>query len=123
MSPWTYFLVAASLLAQAPPLASVEKQAEARLRKDVTFMAAPAQKGRGNGYPELELVAKRIEGELKALGLKTQVQHFPFIAKVVRERQEASLLHGDSLRPLVWGKDPHQREEACLLYTSPSPRD
>ena len=105
MRPWTCFLIATSLVAQAPAQASLDKAAEARLRKDVTFMAAPAQKGRGNGYPELETVARRIEKELKALGLKTQLQHFPFIAKVVRERQDASLLHGDSLRPLVWGKD------------------
>ena len=105
MRPWTCFLIATSLVAQAPVQASLDKAAEARLRKDVTFMAAPAQKGRGNGYPELETVARRIEKELKALGLKTQLQHFPFIAKVVRERQDASLLHGDSLRPLVWGKD------------------
>ena len=105
MRPWTLFLIATSLVAQAPAQASLDKATEARLRKDVTFLAAPELKGRGNGYPELEQAARRIEKQLKALGLKTQLQHFPFIAKVVRESQDAALVHGDSLRPLVWGKD------------------
>jgi hypothetical protein len=106
MSPWTFLLVTASLLAQAQPsTAERDKAVAARLQRDVTYLASPALKGRGNGYPELDLAARRIEGELKALGLKTQVQRFPFIAKVVREQQEASLVHGDSTRTLVWGKD------------------
>ena len=88
MRPWTLFLIATSLVAQAPAQVSLDKATEARLRKDVTFLAAPELKGRGNGYPELEQAARRIEKELKALGLKTQLQHFPFIAKVVRESQE-----------------------------------
>ncbi len=104
MSPWTFLLVTASLLAQSPT-AGQEKAAEARLRKDVTYLASPALKGRGNGYPELDQAARRIEGELKALGLKTQIQRFPFIAKVVRVRQDAALTVGDSPQPLVWGKD------------------
>lgn len=106
MSPWTFLLVTASLLAQAQsPTAGQEKAAEARMRKDVTYLASPALKGRGNGYPELDQAARRIEGELKALGLKTQIQRFPFIAKVARIRQDAALILGDSPRPLVWGKD------------------
>jgi len=106
MRSWFPVLFAATLVAPAQTSVSKEDQAvEARLRKDVVFLASPEMKGRGNGYAELDQVARRLEGELKALGLKTQVQRFPFIAKVVRERQEAILLQGDSPRPLVWGKD------------------
>ena len=106
MGSWTYFLVAATLMAQVPPaLVQKDSAMEARLRRDVSFLAAPELKGRGNGYPELQAAARRIEGELKALGLKTQIQRFPFIARVIRERQGATLTQGDSPRLLVWGKD------------------
>jgi hypothetical protein len=95
---------AVALVAQAPA-PKADAAMEARLRQDVTFLAAPELKGRGNGYPELDVAAQRLQKELKALGLETQIQRFPFIAKVVRERQGAALVHGDSPRPLVWGKD------------------
>jgi hypothetical protein len=101
-----YPLFAAALVAHAQaPASKAESAVEMRLRREVTFLASPELKGRGNGYPELDVAARRIEGELKALGLKTQIQRFPFIAKVAREFQEASLVQGDSPRPLVWGKD------------------
>lgn len=106
MGSWIHALFAAALLAHAQaPATKAELAVETRLRRDVIFLASPDLKGRGNGYPELDVAARRIEGELKALGLRTQIQRFPFIAKVVRESQEASLIHGDSPRPLVWGKD------------------
>jgi len=101
-----HVLFAAALVVQAQaPASKADLEAEARLRRDVTFFASPELKGRGNGTPELELAAKRIEGELKALGLRTQIQGFPFIARVVRERGAASLIQGDNPRSLVWGKD------------------
>ncbi len=106
MRSWMPILFAATLVAQSPaPVAKADEAAENRLRQDVTFLASPAMKGRGNGYPELETVAMRIQGELKALGLKTQIQRFPFIAKVLRERQEATLVQGEQSRTLAWGKD------------------
>ncbi len=97
---------AVTLVAQAQaPASKADLAAEKRLRKDVTFLASPEMKGRGNGYPELDVIARRIQGELRGLGLKTQIQRFPFIAKVVRVSQEASIVVGDSPRSLVWGKD------------------
>ena len=106
MGPLTPTLIAAALLALAPPAPPVpDAEVEARLRRDVTYMAAPELKGRGNGYPELETVARRIEAELKGLGIATQVQHLPFIAKVAREKQAAALTLGETTRTLVWGKD------------------
>ncbi|WP_291270976.1 M28 family peptidase [Geothrix sp.] len=104
MGPWTLTFLAAALVAPVPPSGS-ETAVAARLRRDVGYLASPALKGRGNGYPELEQAAGRIAREWKALGLKAQIQRFPFIAKVVREQQEAVLLHGDEGRPLVWGRD------------------
>ena len=105
MTFWTPFLLAAAV-APAPPAPPVpDAAAAARLQRDVAYLASPALKGRGNGYPELDEVARRIEQELKSLGIATQVQRFPFIATVVREQQGASLVHGDDSRPLVWGKD------------------
>ena len=106
MRSWMPVLFAATLVAHAQaPISKADAATEKRMRRDVNFLASPELKGRGNGYPELEVAARRIEGELKALGLKTQIQRFPFIAKVVRERQEAILLQGETTRPLVWGKD------------------
>ena len=106
MGSWIHALFAATLMAHAQaPATKAEVAVETRLRRDVTFLASPELKGRGNGYPELDVAARRIEGELKALGLQTQIQRFPFIAKVARESQEASLIHGDSPRLLVWGKE------------------
>ncbi len=106
MNAWKPVLFATTLVLQAQaPASKAEAATEKRLRRDVTYLAAPERKGRGNGYPELDQAARRIEGELKALGLKTQIQRFPFIAKVVRERGEASLIQGDSPRSLVWGRD------------------
>jgi hypothetical protein len=106
MGFWKHLLFATTMvaLAQAPAPKADATVAE-RLRQDVTFLASPELKGRGNGYPELDQAARRIEGELKALGLVTQVQRFPFIAKVARERQGATLIQGANPRPLAWGKD------------------
>ena len=103
---WMHALFATALLAQAQvPAPKADAAMAARLRQDVSFLAAPELKGRGNGYPELDVVAKRIQKELQGLGLKPQIQHFPFIPKVIRESQNAALFHGDDARPLVWGKD------------------
>ncbi|WLT30365.1 M20/M25/M40 family metallo-hydrolase [Geothrix sp. PMB-07] len=110
MRSWMPLLFAATLvapvqaLAQAPA-SKADQAAEQRLRKDVTFLAAPELKGRGNGYPELDVVAKRIQDELKALGLQPQIQRFPFIARVARERQAAAVTLAGSAHSLVWGKD------------------
>ena len=102
-----HLLLVASLVASAQPapLSKAEAAAEARLKRDVAYFASPALKGRGNGYPELELAAKHVQRQWKALGLKVQVQHFPFVARIVREQGEAILIKGDAPRPLVWGKD------------------
>ncbi len=113
MRLWMPVLATATVMVQAlapapkaqAPAPKELSAVEQRLKRDVTFLAAPALKGRGNGYPELDQAARRIEGELKALGLKTQVQRFPFIAKVVREGQGATIVQGENTRELVWGKD------------------
>lgn len=105
MIPWTPFLLAAAV-APAPPAPPVPDAAvAARLQRDVAYLASPELKGRGNGYPELDQVARRLEQELKSLGIATQVQRFPFIAKVVREQQGATLARGEEARPLAWGQD------------------
>jgi len=101
MKRWQPALFAASLAVQAQAPAEVE----ARLRRDVTFLAAPELKGRGNGYPELDTAAARIQGELRELGLEARIQRFPYVAKVVRERQEALLIQAGGSRAQVWGKD------------------
>lgn len=106
MGPWIpAFLAATALVAPAADPQATETAAAARLRRDVAFLAAPGLKGRGNGYPELDQAARRIAREWKALGLKAQVQRFPFIARVTREEQAALLARGDSERTLVWGTD------------------
>ncbi|WP_306591678.1 M28 family peptidase [Geothrix sp. 21YS21S-4] len=103
MAPWIPVLLAASFLAGAP--VAQESAAAARMRRDVAFLASPELKGRGNGYPELDRAADRIAGEWKKLGLKAEIQRFPFIARIVREQQEAVVAAGNERRTLVWGRD------------------
>ncbi|HEY3400815.1 MAG TPA: M28 family peptidase [Geothrix sp.] len=102
MGPWFSPFLAVALVAQAPP---TESEVAARLQRDVEFLASPALKGRGNGYPELDQAANRLLREWKTLGLKAQIQRFPFIAKVIREEQGALLSHGEESRSLAWGRD------------------
>ena len=101
MGPWISAFLAVALVAQTPP----EARVAARLQREVEFLASPPLKGRGNGYPELDQAAAHLVREWKALGLKAQIQRFPFVAKVIREEQGALLTHGEEARPLVWGRD------------------
>ena len=94
---------AAFLAGQAP--VDAPARVEARLRKDVAFLAAPALGGRGNGDPGLDRAAAWVAGELRALGLRTAVQRFPFVARVAREMGAAQAGKGEDVRNLVWGKD------------------
>ena len=101
-----HILFAATLAVCAQtPVSKADAATEARLRRDVAYLASPELKGRGNGSPELDRAARRAEGELKALGLRTRIQWFPFLVKVARAAQEATLVQGDSPRALVWGRD------------------
>lgn len=107
MRPWkslVFVSVLAGLLTGQTP-ADAPARVEARLRRDVAFLAAPGLKGRGNGYPELERAAARVAGELRALGLRTTVQRFPFVARIVRVRAGAQLARGEDISTLAWGKD------------------
>lgn len=100
------FLLAsfAALLAAGAP--SVPKGAEGRLRKDVALLASPDLAGRGNGDPGLEKAARHLLARYKAMGLRADVQRFPFVAKVTREMAEARLTFGDGAAPdLRWGQD------------------
>jgi len=55
----------------APSAAPHVSPAEARMRADVTFLAADAQEGRAPGTKGIEAAADRIAGVFKELGLKT----------------------------------------------------
>ncbi|HJW73878.1 MAG TPA: M28 family peptidase [Geothrix sp.] len=110
MSLWSTPLLCLSLVAQIPVPVAVapaqdEAALEARLRSRIEYLASPALKGRGNGYPELEQAAQRLVSDFKALGLQPRIQRFPFIARVLREKQSAMLGHGEEVHPLVWGRD------------------
>ncbi len=107
MRPWTsvVFIPALSALLAGQVPADAPARVEARLRRDVEYLASPGLKGRGNGYPELDRAAARVAGELKALGLRATVQRFPFVARVVRVKAGAQLAKGEDFHPLVWGKD------------------
>lgn len=107
MRPWkslVFIPALAALLAGQTP-ADAPARVEARLRRDVTFLASPELKGRGNGYPELEQAAARVAGELRALGLRTTLQRFPFLARVTRRQASAQLARGEDVFSLAWGKD------------------
>lgn len=83
-----------------------ESPAEIRIRKDMDFLASPQMKGRGNGYPELDRAADYLAAQYRKLGLKPEIQRYPFIKGVERVQAKASLGKGDTVgRPLEWGKD------------------
>ncbi len=110
MRLWLVPVLCLSLAAQVPvasagPSSPEEAAALGRFRDRIAYLASPALRGRGNGYPELEQAAQRVVAELQSLGLKPRVQHFPFIAKISREQQGATLGHGEDRYPLVWGRD------------------
>jgi hypothetical protein len=107
MRPWKSLILipaAAALLTAGIPV-SAPARVEARLRREVTFLASPAMQGRGNGYRELDRAAAQIAGELRAMGLKPRIQRFPFVARIEREEAGATLSKGDIGQALVWGKD------------------
>lgn len=90
--------LAATLAAQSP--------AERRLRQDVDFLASPALMGRGNGDPGLDAAADHLVKVYKALGLRPEVQRFPFTHRVERVEAHAVLGLGDApVRTLQWGQD------------------
>jgi len=86
--------IAVTLGAQAP--------LEKRFEEDLAFLAGPALKGRGNGYPELDQAAQFLVRGYEALGLKATVQRFSFVDRIARTTGHATL--GKDI-PLVWGKD------------------
>lgn len=86
------------LLAQAPP--------EAELAKDLAFLAGPELKGRGNGSPELDQAAAYLVKRYQELGLRTQVQRFPFVHRIDRLEASARITKEDGTPlELAWGKD------------------
>ena len=83
-----------------------ESPAELRIKADLAYLASPELKGRGNGYPELDKAADYLMNAYRKLGLKAQVQRFPFVKGVERLQGKAILGKGDTTSlPLEWGKD------------------
>jgi hypothetical protein len=89
------------LLLSCLTLAVAGQTPEARMREDMAFLASHALAGRGNGDPGLDAAAKYVADTYRKLGLKPDVQTFPFLARVRRETGEAAL----GGKTLVWGKD------------------
>jgi hypothetical protein len=82
-------------------LALMGQTPEARLKRDVTFLASPALAGRGNGDEGLERATAYIARSYRRQGLKPVEQRYAFLARVKRESGNASL----GGRPLAWGTD------------------
>ena len=76
-----------------------------RLRRDVQHLAGPELRGRGNGSEDLDKAAAYILEAHRRLGLKAEIQRVPFILRVERERQSATLQGGTDPRHLQWGRD------------------
>lgn len=94
------------LLLILPALLSAQSPVERRLRRDVTLLAGPAMKGRGNGHPGLDAAADHLVKAYRAMGLKPEVQRYPFVHRVERVEAEATLGLGDTpARTLQWGVD------------------
>jgi hypothetical protein len=79
---------------------------EARLRKDVTFLASPALQGRGNGLPGLDLAADYLLKEYQKLGLKATIQRYGWVHRIERKSATFLLGRGDAdPLSLSWGRD------------------
>jgi hypothetical protein len=102
--PLTFLVLFAAALAAAPAPAAENAPApalssEARLRRDITFLASDRCEGRGPMTPGLDLAADYIAAELKKAGLKpagadgTWFQPFTLPAAVL-ERPATLALHG-----------------------------
>lgn len=90
------------LMAVQPPSAA---QVEQRLKRDLQYLAAPERKGRGNGYVELDQAADYLRKQYRQLGLKVEVQRFPFIHRIERLEAQATLnIEGKTAQSLPWGK-------------------
>lgn len=77
-----------------------------RIRADLTYLASPELKGRGNGEPELDKAADYLVAAYRQMGLKASVQRFPYLKGVERLRGVATLGRGDQPGAmLAWGKD------------------
>lgn len=77
----------------------------ARLHKDVTTLASPTMKGRGNGEPGLEAAARYLERRLQEAGVKPMVRRFPMPMAPKVEKVLASAISGDAPMELVRGRD------------------
>ena len=103
----------------APPTAAETDLAERLARHVKAIASEPHNIGH---YPALERSAAYIERELKALGYTPQSQVYEADGKSVRNIS-VELAPPDATREtesLVIGA---HYDSACLLYTSPSPRD
>ncbi len=78
---------------------------EARIRKDIEFLASPALKGRGNGSAELRKAADYIVRQERALGLAPKVQSFAFPAALKVGQAVAGLIQGDTRVDWARGRD------------------
>lgn len=78
---------------------------EARLRKDIAYLASPSLKGRGNGSEELRQAADYIVKRERALGLKPVTQGFPFPSALKIGSALAGLVQGDVRTEWQRGRD------------------
>ena len=83
------------------PWRSAGQTPGARMRRDVAFLASPALEGRGDGSEGLEKAAAYVAKSYRRIGLRVEVQRFPFVSRVERVEGAASL----SGRPLAFGRD------------------
>jgi hypothetical protein len=97
MRRWVFPFVCLAVVAQSA--------VEQRLSKDLYFLASPALKGRGNGYPELDQAADYIAKVYSTLSLKTEMQRIPFVHRIERVEGHALISRGDMGPALEWGKD------------------
>jgi hypothetical protein len=99
--PWSsVFIVGAALLAIAAekaPAPNRDAQSEARLRRDITFLASDECEGRGPGTPGIDKAADYIAAEFKKAGLKpggaegSYFQPFTIAANVLDEPARLAL--------------------------------
>lgn len=83
-----------------------ETPVERRIRTDLTYLASPELKGRGNGDPELERAADFLVQTYRKLGMKVRVERYPFVKGVERLQGVARLGKGDDAGTVLrWGRD------------------
>ncbi|MCL1894237.1 MAG: M28 family peptidase [Holophagaceae bacterium] len=94
--------------------AEVQDALQKRLKKDVTALAGPKMAGRGNGQDGLENAIKYLVDNYKKMGLKAQIQRFPYRSRAP-QNQATPDGYLSNVIVTIKGKDPELNSEYIAI--------